>query len=140
MSYKRHLIAFASGLLFAIGLGLSTMTLPEKVVGFLDVFSLRGAWDPTLLLVLVSAVGTYALLFRLTVTRARPALGGRFRIPTRTEITAPLLIGSSLFGIGWGLSGFCPGPALASLMSGSVGVLVFVVAMSAGMRVSRLFE
>ncbi len=140
MTTYRRIFAFFAGFIFALGLGISGMTLPAKVLGFLDIFSLTDAWDPTLMFVLFSAVGTYALLFRYTAGLARPILGGDWRIPTRSDITPRLLIGAVLFGIGWGLSGFCPGPVLASIATGSASVLVFVTTMTAGMGLSKLFE
>ncbi len=120
---------FALGALFAIGLGISGMTQPAKVVGFLDLF---GAWDPALMFVMGSAVMVNFVGYRLAVGRPHPLLAARFDVPTRRDIDWQLLLGATLFGAGWGLAGFCPGPALVALASGSVDVMVFVGAMFAG--------
>lgn len=130
MRFGPHGIAFASGLVFALGLGISGMTQPSKVLGFLDI---SGAWEPALGFVMASAVLVYALLYRLAVRRHQPVFGGALQVPTRRDIDARLVGGAAVFGVGWGLSGFCPGPALTSLASGNGAVLVFVLAMSAGM-------
>ncbi len=126
---------FALGALFAIGLGFSGMTQPTKVIGFLDVL---GAWDPTLLFVMGSAVVVNAIGYRLTVGRPHPWLAARFDIPNRKDIDGQLLTGAALFGVGWGLAGFCPGPALVAIASGSVDVLIFVGAMFAGFALKEL--
>lgn len=120
---------FALGVLFAIGLGISGMTQPAKVVGFLDVL---GAWDPTLMFVMGSAVIVNFVGYRLTIGRPHPLLAARFDLPGRSDIDAQLLAGSAVFGIGWGMAGFCPGPAIVALASGSLDVLLFVCAMFAG--------
>jgi uncharacterized membrane protein YedE/YeeE len=125
----RFLSFFLLGALFAIGLGLSGMTQPTKVVGFLDLF---GAWDPALMFVMGGAVIVNFVGYRLAVGRPHPLLAARFDIPSRREIDWQLLVGACLFGAGWGLAGFCPGPALVALASGSGDVLVFVGAMFAG--------
>jgi len=131
MMAKTHLVAFLSGGLFSIGLGLSGMTQPQKVIGFLDVF---GAWDLSLAFVMAGGVGSF-LLLRLLIQRrfAAPVLGGAFQLPSRREIDRPLVIGAVLFGSGWGLGGYCPGPAITSLGSGSTSTVLFVAAMSVGM-------
>lgn len=123
------LVSFAVGALFAVGLGVSGMTQPEKVIGFLDFF---GAWDPALVFVMGGAVVTYALFYRV-VRGAAPVLTQHFQLPTRTQIDARLVVGSGLFGVGWGLAGFCPGPALVSIGNGAREALIFVAAMIAGM-------
>jgi uncharacterized protein len=122
--------AFCSGLLFAIGLGISGMTLPQKVLAFLDV---TGDWDPSLALVMISSAGLYLLLHRLVLRSGRPLAAPRFQLPTRRDIDAPLVVGSVLFGVGWGLVGLCPGPAVTALASMHEDVLVFFVSMIAGM-------
>jgi uncharacterized protein len=123
------------GILFGVGLTVSQMINPMKVLGFLD---FAGDWDPTLGLVLVGAligaVPGFALVRRLRA----PLLGGSFQIPTRKDVDWHLLSGAAIFGVGWGLSGFCPGPALAALSSGRHQVLVFVAAMAAGMVLQGL--
>jgi uncharacterized membrane protein YedE/YeeE len=130
MSAARLLSALTSGLVFGFGLSLSGMLDPVRVRGFLDV---TGHWDPTLMAVLGGAVtvlgGGYLILRRLP----RPAFDIRFEVPTNRRIDSPLVAGSALFGIGWGLAGFCPGPAVAALSTGLLPVLVFVLAMLAGM-------
>ncbi|WP_181790343.1 DUF6691 family protein [Myxococcus llanfairpwllgwyngyllgogerychwyrndrobwllllantysiliogogogochensis] len=131
---KAALTAGLAGLLFALGLGLGGMTDPAKVVGFLDV---AGSWNPSLAFVMAGALGTYALLRRLILRRARPVLADRFPAPPRADVDGRLVAGSALFGIGWGLSGYCPGPALVSLPVGGTTVLLFVGAMLVGMGVFR---
>ena len=126
----RWLGVFAAGVLFALGLGISGMTHPEKIIAFLDV---TGAWDPSLALVMGGAVVTYAALYRAICRRSAPLFASGFAIPTRTEIDTRLLLGAAVFGVGWGLGGFCPGPALVALASGSPAVLAFVASMLAGM-------
>jgi uncharacterized protein len=127
---------FALGLLFAVGLGISGMTQPAKVLGFLDVF---GTWDPALLFVMGSAVVVNAIGYRLTIRQASPIFGSRFDVPTRTDVDSQLVIGSALFGVGWGLAGFCPGPAIVAMAGGSPEVLVFVGSMFAGFVLKDLF-
>ena len=132
---KRLATAFVSGCVFALGLGISGMTQPSKVVGFLDFF---GHWDPSLALVMIGAIAVYFVAWRLIVRRAAPLFSPRFVLPGRTAIDRPLLVGAAIFGAGWGLGGFCPGPALASLASGSGTVILFVLAMVAGMYLHGL--
>ena len=126
----RLLAALASGLIFGLGLALSGMLDPARVRGFLDV---AGAWDPSLIFVLGGAVTISGLGYRLCRRRSGPVLETRFDLPIRRRVDAPLVAGAALFGIGWGLSGFCPGPAVAALSTGATPVLVFVAAMLAGM-------
>ena len=129
------LAALASGLVFGLGLALSGMLDPARVRGFLDV---AGAWDPSLVFVLGGAVTVSGLGYLVSRRRARPVLETGFDMPTRRRIDAPLVGGAALFGIGWGLSGFCPGPAVAALSTGAIPVLVFVAAMLAGMALHDL--
>jgi hypothetical protein len=129
------LAAFAAGLLFALGLGLGGMTQPSKVIGFLDV---AGAWDPSLALVMVAALAVYAPAYRLITRRRAPLLAARFLVPTRRDIDLALLVGAVLFGVGWGLVGFCPGPAIVALASGRPTAVTFVIAMVAGMAIHRV--
>jgi uncharacterized protein len=131
----RSLAAFAAGLLFGLGLALSGMLDPARVRGFLDV---GGAWDPSLAFVLGGAVSVSALGYGLARRLPRPALAETFDLPTSRRIDAPLVLGAALFGIGWGLSGFCPGPAVAALSTGAAPVLVFVAAMLLGMTAHAL--
>jgi uncharacterized membrane protein YedE/YeeE len=113
------------------------MTDPRKVIGFLDVF---GAWEPSLLLVMVGAIGVHAIGYRWVRRRSQPLFASVFAVPTRRDIDARLLIGSGLFGIGWGLSGYCPGPALVSLASLAPGLLVFVAALALGSSLAARLE
>ena len=126
--------ALASGLVFGAGLALAGMTNPAKVQSFLDV---AGAWDPTLALVMGSALGVNALGYALTKHRAKPLFAASFALPTRADLDARLLGGAALFGLGWALVGLCPGPALASLARGESEVLGFVAAMCVGMLGAR---
>lgn len=128
----QRFIAFLVGLLFGWGLLLSGMTDPGKVLGFLD---LSGAWDPSLAFVMGGAIAVGFFAFALARRRTRTFLGGALHLPTATAIDRPLVVGSLLFGAGWGLAGFCPGPAIVSLASGQAKAAVFVVAMLAGMLV-----
>ncbi|QSA95674.1 DUF6691 family protein [Methylococcus sp. EFPC2] len=129
------LSAFFCGWLFALGLGLAGMAQPSRVIGFLDV---AGTWDPTLLFVMGGAVGVGLIAFRRVLKRSRPILADRFHISERSRIDARLLAGAVLFGTGWGLSGYCPGPALMSLVTGQTSVVVFVIAMFAGFTLAGL--
>lgn len=124
------LVAFLLGALFAIGLGVGGMTLPAKIIGFLDV---TGAWDPSLVLVLGGAVTTYAVMYRIAMGRSRPLFAGAYVLPGLSQIDTPLVAGAAIFGIGWGMSGFCPGPAIVALVTGKTEVLAFVAAMVVGM-------
>lgn len=126
--------AFVSGLVFAVGLGLGGMTRPSRVVGFLDV---AGAWDPSLAFVMGGAVLVGFLAFPAILRQPAPRLGGVFSLSSQAVIDAPLLVGAALFGMGWGLSGYCPGPAVVSLVTLSPGVLLFVSAMLVGLGLSR---
>lgn len=130
---KQNSVALIVGFIFAIGLGISGMTQPTKVLGFLNAYD----WDPTLLLVMAGAVLIHLPLYRLVRKRQTPLLSTQWHIPTKKEVTPQLLLGSAIFGIGWGLAGYCPGPALTSLASGDTRPIVFVAAMLVGML---LFE
>ena len=123
------IIAFISGIIFALGLSISQMINPARVIGFLD---LAGTWDPTLLFVMGGALAITAPFFPLILRRSAPILDRQFFLPTKREIDPPLIIGAVIFGIGWGLGGLCPGPALAALATGSLPVLLFVAAMIVG--------
>jgi hypothetical protein len=136
-NHFHHVIEFVVGLLFGMGLMLSGMTDPGKVIGFLDLF---GRWDPSLALVMGGAimVGFYA--FTVAKKRTTTFFGGVLRLPSTTQIDKPLVIGSLLFGAGWGLAGFCPGPALVSMADGQPKALVFVLAMLVGMLGFELMD
>ena len=126
-----------AGLVFGLGLIVSGMANPAKVLGFLD---LAGAWDPSLAFVMAGAIGVGGLAFFAVRQRARSWLGAEMTLPTARQIDLRLIGGSTLFGIGWGVAGFCPGPALVALGVGEVKALVFVAAMLIGMRLFELFE
>lgn len=129
------LSAFASGLLFGLGLIVSQMVTPAKVLGFLDIF---GNWDPSLALVMGGAVVMSALGYWVAKRRGVPVLAPRLEIPARRDLDPRLIGGAALFGIGWGLVGLCPGPALVGLTFGPSQVFAFVAAMIVGMAVFRL--
>ncbi|GEO99626.1 YeeE/YedE family protein [Methylobacterium haplocladii] len=131
----RLVAALGSGLIFGLGLSLSGMLDPARVRGFLDV---TGAWDPSLMFVLGGAVTIAALGYQLVRRLPKPAFAPEFQIPTNRRIDGGLIGGSALFGIGWGLSGFCPGPAVAALSTGVLPVAVFVATMLIGMTAYRL--
>lgn len=126
---KQSTVTLAVGFIFAIGLGVAGMTQPQKIIAFLDFQN----WDPSLLFVMLGAVVTHALFYPLIRKRHSPLFDTKWHVPTRQDITPRLLLGSALFGIGWGLGGYCPGPALTSLASGDSKTITFVVAMFAGM-------
>lgn len=126
---KQNGIALISGLLFGLGLALSQMVDPDRVIGFLDI---AGVWDPTLIFVLGGAVGVTVITFRFVLRQSSPFFGDRFQLPTNRDIDRPLIIGASLFGIGWGISGYCPGPGITSLVQGALNPVLFVVALFAG--------
>ena len=128
---KSNISSIICGIIFSIGLGISGMTQPHKVIGFLDIF---GEWNPSLAFVMGGAVLSY-LALQLWIQRnfSISLLGGSFQIPSRKDLDRSLIIGALLFGSGWGLGGYCPGPAITSLGSGSLNALLFVVAMGVGM-------
>ena len=137
MSIARRLFPpLASGTLFGAGLTVSGMTDPARVRGFLDLF---GEWDPTLAFVMGGAVLVMALAWQLRARMATPAFGEEFSLPDRSDLDSRLLIGSALFGIGWGVAGLCPGPAIATLALSPVAVFPFIVAMLAGMAIQSNF-
>ena len=139
MLYKNlyRLTEFLVGLLFGLGLMLSGMTDPGKVIGFLDLF---GAWDPSLALVMGGAILVGFFAFTIAKKRTTTFLGGVLRIPSNMDIDKKLLVGSLLFGAGWGLAGFCPGPALVLMADGQPKALVFVLAMLVGMLGFELMD
>jgi uncharacterized membrane protein YedE/YeeE len=131
------LTAFGAGLVFGVGLILSGMTDPAKVIGFLDV---TGAWDPSLAFVIAGAILVGVAAFALARRRAQSLLGGAMHLPQARDVDVRLVGGAVVFGIGWGLAGFCPGPALVSFGSGQDKALVFVLAMLAGMLIYTAVE
>jgi uncharacterized membrane protein YedE/YeeE len=132
-----NLAAWLAGLVFGIGLVVSGMANPAKVLGFLD---LAGAWDPSLALVMGGAVAVGMVAFFIARQRTVSLLGAEMRVPASRDIDRGLALGSLLFGVGWGIAGFCPGPALVALGMGSSKALIFVVAMLAGMALFELLE
>ncbi|MEJ5127697.1 DUF6691 family protein [Comamonas sp. MYb21] len=131
------LIAALAGLVFGLGLLVSGMADPQKVLGFLD---LAGAWDPSLALVMGGAIALGLPGFALARRRSRSLLGEPMQLPARQAVDAPLLIGSALFGIGWGLAGYCPGPALVGTATGLGSAAIFSAAMLAGMLLFGLWS
>lgn len=132
MSIIMHL---AAGLVFGLGLIVSGLANPAKVQGFLDI---AGAWDPSLAFTMGGAVVVTAIGYTLAFRRSRPFFADRFHVPTAKDIDAPLVTGAALFGVGWGLAGYCPGPAIVALTFANPGTIAFVIAMLAGMAVRRL--
>lgn len=130
-------MALVAGLVFGIGLIVSGMSNPAKVIGFLD---LAGKWDPSLGLVMAGAIAVSFIPFQLATRRSRAVLGEPMRLPTARDIDRRLVLGALAFGAGWGLAGYCPGPALASLLSGSAKPVIFVAAMLAGMLLFQLLD
>jgi uncharacterized protein len=131
----RMMASLVCGLVFGAGLLISGMVQPTKVLGFLDIF---GVWDPSLAVVMAAALAVSVPGFMLANGPARPLLAARSLWPTKTEIDWPLVVGTALFGVGWGLVGLCPGPALESLATLSPGIIVFVAAMAGGMALHDL--
>jgi uncharacterized protein len=131
------LTSLLAGLVFGLGLILSGMADPGKVLGFLD---LAGPWDPSLALVMVGAIAVGLVAFAIAKRRAKSLLGLDFKLPTARHIDRRLVGGSLLFGVGWGVAGFCPGPALAALGMGELKAVVFVAAMLLGMGLFEFFE
>lgn len=129
------LVNLALGLLFGVGLVVSGMSDPAKVLNFLDLF---GTWDPSLAFVMGGAVITAFFGYRLVFKRQKPLATASFQLPPSKEIDRPLLVGSAVFGIGWGLGGFCPGPALTATILGSAGTYAFLPMMFVGMWLARM--
>lgn len=134
---KRMLPPLVSGILFGAGLALGGMTNPARVRGFLDLF---GNWDPTLAFVMGGAVLVMAIAWRIQPRMVHPLFAPKFALPDSTDLTAKLLGGSALFGIGWGIAGLCPGPGVAALVIEPASAAIFVAAMLAGMVLVRLTE
>ncbi len=128
-------LTFIASVLFGLGLIVSGLANPAKVQNFLDV---AGAWDPSLALTMVAAVTTTALGYAVIFKRSRPILGDAFQLPIATEIDSKLLFGASLFGVGWGLVGYCPGPAVVALSLGGYQTIIFLTAMLTGMFAARV--
>ena len=133
----RSLILFAIGLVFGMGLYLSGMTQPSKVQGFLDIF---GRWDPSLAFVMAGAITVGFLAFSVVKRRSRTFLGDELRLPPIGKVDKPLVVGSFIFGVGWGLSGVCPGPAIFNVGLFDLTAVIFVVSMAAGMAMERVIR
>ncbi len=133
----KGIVALIVGFVFAIGLGISGMTQPHIVRGFLDVF---GAWDWRLIGVMAGAIGIHAIAFRLILKRPVPILEVKFHIPDKTKLDARLIIGAILFGIGWGWTGICPGPGIVALASGEPSFIYFVISMLMGMKTFQIID
>ncbi len=129
-----YIVVYLAGLLFGLGIMISGMANPAKVINFFDVF---GTWDPSLIFVMGGALVTTFIGYRLVLARQRPWLAERFYLPSNTTIDARLIAGAAIFGIGWGISGFCPGGALPTLGTGRIDVALFVAAMLAGILITR---
>ncbi|MBC7599536.1 MAG: YeeE/YedE family protein [Polaromonas sp.] len=144
--FKKYLVALLAGLMFAAGLVISGMTQPAKVMAFLNVGGIVdpgsfGAWDASLAFVMGGALCVTLVAFAITTRPGnKPWLAPSFQLPTRRDIDARLLFGAALFGIGWGLAGYCPGPALASLLTGGKDIVIFIAALAVGMWAARRFS
>ncbi len=134
---KTALFAGATGALFGAGLIVSGMTQADKVVDFLDLANL---WDPSLAFVMAGAIAVHLVLYRVVLRRKSPLFAESFGIPTRTDIDGRLVGGAALFGIGWGLGGYCPGPGLVSMTSGASNAIAFVLALTVGMQLFHMYE
>jgi len=133
----RLLSGFLVGLIFGVGIAVSGMINPAKVLNFFDI---AGTWDPSLAFVMGGALVTTFLGYRLVLRRAKPLIEARFQIPTARDIDARLLGGAAVFGVGWGIAGFCPGAAVPALGSGKWEVALFVAALLAGLWVARMIR
>ena len=133
----RILASLLAGLLFGAGLAISQMINPAKVLAFLDI---TGAWDPSLAFVMLGAVVVTALGYRFVLRQPKPLLDDSFSVPTRTDVDGRLVIGAAIFGVGWGLGGYCPGPAIASIGFGAMETVVFVIFMAVGMIGGRALQ
>lgn len=131
----RALSALLAGIVFGLGLTVSGMINPAKIIAFLDI---TGGWDPSLLVVMASALAVSFIGYRIVLARAKPAFEPTFQLPVKTIIDRPLVLGSAMFGVGWGLSGLCPGPAISAAGLGAPEVYAFLAAMLAGMALKDL--
>lgn len=136
-AWQEPLGILLAGMLFGFGLALSQMINPDRVLGFLDIF---GAWDPTLLFVLGGAVGVTIVSFRFILPRSRPLLGTKFHLPRSSDIDLPLIGGAVLFGIGWGIAGYCPGPGWVSLILKTGNPFLFLMAFVLGSFAYKTLE
>lgn len=133
----KGLISFTVGLLFALGLGYSGMTQTHVVKGFLDIF---GHWNMNLIGVMAGAIIVHSIVYHITNKKKSPLLDTQFYLPTKKNIDKRLLLGAAFFGLGWGWAGICPGPAIVSLLSGQLSIIVFVISMVAGMYLFKFIE
>jgi len=133
---KTNLVALLSGIIFGLGLAISQMLNPNKVLNFLDI---TGNWDPSLAFVMVGAIGVGILSFRFILKRPAPLFADAFHVSLKSHVDKPLVIGSAIFGIGWGMTGYCPGPAFASLGLFSMEAVIMVIAIYAGFFSHRFF-
>jgi len=134
---KPALGSYLSGLIFSIGLAVSGMTQPKKVLAFLDIF---GDWDSSLMFVMVGAIGAYSVVYRLVLKRQKPLIEDKLQIPEPRKVDKKLILGAIIFGIGWGLAGFCPGPALTSLATLQKAPLIFGLGLIGGMITFKLLR
>lgn len=133
----KNAIALLAGVIFAMGLGISGMTRPSIVRGFLDVF---GAWNPTLIGVMFGAIGVHGVTYFFIKKRSAPLLDKQFFLPEKSTVDGRLMIGAMLFGLGWGWAGICPGPGIVALVSGDPRIFLFIFSMLAGMKVFQFLE
>ncbi len=134
---KNNLSAWIVGFVFSLGLGISGMTQPQKVVGFLDIF---GNWDPSLIFVMLGSIAVHFVTYKLIRKRSSPLFSAQWHLPQSNKITPSLVIGSIVFGAGWGLAGYCPGPAITSLASMQMRPALFVIGMLGGMFIFKLLD
>jgi uncharacterized membrane protein YedE/YeeE len=134
---KEVVSSFLIGVLFALGLGIAGMTLPERVVSFLDLF---GNWNPSLAVVMLGALAVHAVSYRLIMKRRSPLFALKFELPAKILLDRRLLLGAAIFGLGWGLGGYCPAPALTALASFTLNPILFVTSMIVGMAIFQRFE
>lgn len=134
---NKNIISFLVGLLFAIGLGISGMTKPQKVIGFLDIF---GNFDPSLIFVMIGAISTHFIAYKLIRKKATPIFQKEWLVPNKKEITPSLIIGSFIFGVGWAIGGYCPGPSVVSLTTLKIEPLIFVICMILGMFIFKMAD
>jgi len=134
---KHNIAALVAGLLFGLGLGISQMIDPQRVLGFLDI---AGAWDPSLMFVLGGAVGVTIVAFRFVLRRSHPLFDASFHLPAKKEIDRRLVVGAAIFGVGWGMAGYCPGPGIAALVLGSLNPVLFIAAFIIGSTLARKIE
>jgi uncharacterized membrane protein YedE/YeeE len=131
-------VQFALGLIFGLGLLVSGMSNPAKVLNFLDLAAVRtGTWDASLAFVMMGAVATAFVGFRFVLRQPRPVFGDKYHLPTMTELDSRIIVGPAIFGVGWGLAGLCPGPAFVALGYGTSASILFVIAMFCGMAIAR---